>query len=126
MFRIRRRHGQRPVLQTIENQRLNLQNGMISNPPASLHGAEEGEFVGVLEAAAGGQALGDAGETAVFAAEEVGQIVGGGLALDIGAEREDDYGFKESPRPVGALGFSEMGETKIVPPFAAGRVGERG
>ena len=63
----------------------------ISHSVPSLHGAHEGEGVGVFEAAAGGEALGDAGEAAIFPAQQFGEVIGGGFAFDVGAEGEDDF-----------------------------------
>jgi hypothetical protein len=57
---------------------------------AAFEGAAEGEFVGVIKAAAGGEALGDAGNADASVCESLGQIVTGGVAFDIGGEREDD------------------------------------
>ena len=58
---------------------------------AAFEGAAEGEFVGVIEAAAGGEALRDAGDADAGVGERFGEIMAGGIAFDIGGEREDDF-----------------------------------
>ena len=47
----------------------------------------------MFEASAGGQSLGDAGEPAVPAAQEFREVIGGRLAFDVRAERENDLDF---------------------------------
>lgn len=51
----------------------------------------------MFEPTASGQALGDAGEEAVFAAQQVGQVVGCGLAFDVGTEREAPSASRDLP-----------------------------
>jgi hypothetical protein len=77
-----------------------------------LHGAEEGEFVGVFKSAAGGEALSDAGEAAVFAAQHFGNIVGGGLAFDIGSEGEHNFHFASSGEG-GVDALQELGDAQV-------------
>lgn len=55
----------------------------------------ERELVGMVEAAAGGEALGEAGDGDAGGAQKIGDVAGGGFAFDIGAEGEDDFlGFE--------------------------------
>lgn len=54
------------------------------SPP--LHGTHEGQFVGMFQTTAGRETLGDAGEAAVFPTQDFDEIIGGGLAFDIGSE----------------------------------------
>lgn len=57
---------------------------------AAFEGAGEGEFVGVFEAGAGREALGDAGDADAEGGEAFGEVGAGGLALDVAAEGEDN------------------------------------
>ena len=55
-----------------------------------MQGLVKRELVHMIEPAAGGHALGEAGDGDAFGAEEVAQVAGGGLAFDIAAHGEDD------------------------------------
>ena len=48
-------------------------------------------MVGVLESPAGGKAMGDPCDGDAEGSEDIGEVVSGGLAFDIGAERKDDF-----------------------------------
>jgi len=54
--------------------------------PAAFQGTAESDFVGEFQAAAGGEAVGDAGYFCAFAGEPFGQIKTGGIAFHIGAQ----------------------------------------
>ncbi len=60
---------------------------------ATAEGAEEGEVVGGVEAAAGREALGEAGEGdfGKGLGDGLAEVVGGGFAFDVGAGGEDDF-----------------------------------
>lgn len=73
----------------------------------------EGEVVGVVEAAAGGQALGEAGEGewgvgGGEGGEVVGEVVGGGFAFDVGAGGEDDFADAAEGEATGEGGDAEV------------------
>ena len=76
---------------------------------AAGEGAAEGELVGGFEAAAGGEALGDAGDGELFAAEDIGEVIGGGFAFDVGAEGEDDFA-----RGLGVDAGEELGDAELI------------
>ena len=59
--------------------------------PAAFEGAAQGEFVGKFESAAGGQAVGDAGDFEIRTRKALGEVVTGGIAFDVGAEGDDDF-----------------------------------
>src|SRR5436190_22984478 len=58
---------------------------------SSRQGAAEGQFVGLIQAASGGQSLGEASDGDGQAAEETGQVVGGCFTFHVGAQGEDDF-----------------------------------
>ena len=58
---------------------------------AAFEGAAESEFVGIIKAAAGGEPLRDARDADAGVGERFGEIMAGGVAFDIGGEREDDF-----------------------------------
>lgn len=59
---------------------------------AADEGAAEGFGVAVGEAAAGGDAEGEAGDAEVAGGEVLGDHAGGGVAFDIGVEGDEDFG----------------------------------
>jgi len=65
----------------------------VLQPTLAFDGAQQGELVGVLNAAAGRQPLGDAGNAALAAAQHACQIVGGHLAFDVGTQCENHFEF---------------------------------
>ena len=50
------------------------------------------QFVGGLEAAAGGQAVRNAREVYGKRLQQLDQVIGRGLAFDIGGQRQNDFG----------------------------------
>ena len=77
----------------------------------------ERELIGMVEAAAGGEALGEAGDGNAGGAQEIGDVAGGGLAFDIGSEGEDDF--------LGVEGFDAFDE-RFEAEVLGGDVVERG
>ena len=57
----------------------------------AIEGVGDGQFVGEFESGAGGQAMGQPGDAGTARGQTFGEIVGGGIAFDVGAQREDDF-----------------------------------
>jgi hypothetical protein len=58
---------------------------------STFEGMGEGEFIGELESGTGGQAVGESGDADAGRGETFGEVIGGGIAFDVGAEGEDDF-----------------------------------
>ena len=63
-----------------------------SERPPARERSRQCQLVRELQAAAGGEALGDAGDGGALLAQKAGDVARGGLAFDVGVEREDDLG----------------------------------
>lgn len=72
-----------------------------SERAAIAEGAVEGDFVRVVERAAGGEALGKAGDFEMAQrGERTVQVVGGSFAFHVGTHGEDDFRDGGILRPV--------------------------
>ena len=63
--------------------------GSLQFAPA-FEGAAQSQFIGKFEPAPGGQTMGNAGDADRAAAEASGEIMAGGVALDVASECEDE------------------------------------
>jgi hypothetical protein len=76
---------------------------------SALEGMGEGEFIGELESGTGGQAVGESGDADAGRGETFGEVIGGGITFDVGAEGEDDFADGAG----GQAGF-ELGDSEVV------------
>lgn len=81
---------------------------------AAGEGALKGELVGVFEAAAGGESVGDTCEGNAEGVEDFEQVLGGGLAFDIGAQGKDEFGGVLVPEALQKGGDAELVGTDVV------------
>jgi hypothetical protein len=58
------------------------------------------ELIHMIQCTTGGHALGEAGDGDAFKAQEIIEVAGGGLTLDIGTDGEDDFIDLQLPGPV--------------------------
>src|SRR5690606_5406290 len=91
--------------------------GGASDGAAAEEGSAQGHLVGVVEVAADGQPGGQARDGQLERSEQAGEIGGGGLALDVRVQREDDLlGLP------GAEAAHQLGDAQVVRAYAADRV----
>src|SRR5208282_3852 len=78
--------------------------------PAAFHGLQHGDFVGVFDVAAYGNAHGDAGhaQSLSLPLQLLGQIGGGGFAFDGGIGGEDDYFDFAGADPADQVGDAQL------------------
>ena len=74
----------------------------------AFEGTSKGHFVGGFERAARRQAEADAGNRHTERLELLGQIMGGGIAFNFGAEGQDDFGWFLQPDPLDERGNAEV------------------
>jgi hypothetical protein len=75
---------------------------------AAFQGAAEGEFIGVIEAAAGWEALRDARDADAGVGESFGEIMAGGVTFYVRWEGENDFFDVLLRDALGKLGDAEV------------------
>ncbi|SPE30065.1 hypothetical protein SBA2_480006 [Acidobacteriia bacterium SbA2] len=78
--------------------------------PAAFHGLQHGNFVGVFDVAAYGNAHGDAGhaQSLSLPLQLLGQVGGGGFAFDGGIGGEDDFFDFSAADPADQVGDAQL------------------
>ena len=66
-------------------------HNLAENTLADQQGVAESDFIGEFEPRAGGQAVRDASDLQSGAGEPLGEVAAGRIALDIGAQGDDDF-----------------------------------